>query len=251
MNAVKTLALAVCFPALVTGCKSGDERGLPPVSASERRGAMLLDEGRVPEARAVFLQTVQQNPQPFLSTIGLARCAIAVGNLSEGVAALHQAYAYAPKTPEAHELLGRTHLEFAKIATGGIRRQHASTAASLFSSAFRLAPELPDLNYHLGMSELLAGNPMMAVAFLEPATLEPGRSMDAVHALVLAYRQMGRRDDVRRLLEPLEAEGGMSLSLKRELDWAQKKTEPQAGNTTDGDHRNPGSEDRGGNGDGR
>ena len=71
--------LALAF--VLAGCVgSGRERGVPGATAQEVRAAKLLDEGRVDEAQAVFLQAAQLNPRPFIASIGVARCATVKGN---------------------------------------------------------------------------------------------------------------------------------------------------------------------------
>ena len=211
---------------LCVGCAvGGPERGLPRATTQEVRAAKLLDEGRVDEAQAVFFQAAQLNPRPFIASIGVARCASARGNWSMVTRALQQAYGAAPKTPEANDLLGRTHLEVAKVTSGGMRIQHASTAASLFSAASRVAPDLPSLAYHTGMSELLAGRTKEAITFLTLAVREDATD-DAIHALVLAYKRVKQKRAVIALLEPMEKEGRLPPSLAKELAWART---PSAG----------------------
>jgi len=213
------ILIPLTFIVLGAGCASGPERGLPRATTQELRAAKLLDEGRTEEAQAVFLQAAQLNPRPFIASIGIARCATVRGEWNMVTMALQQAYASAPSTPEANDLLGRTHLEAAKVSSGGLRAQHASTAASLFSAASRVAPELPSLAYHTGMAELLSGRAKDAVTFLL-VSLANDPTDDARHALVLAYKKLGQKRQVVAVLEPLERSGELSPALAKELTWA-------------------------------
>jgi len=220
MEFMKRIAL-ISFAVLV-GCQGASERGLPAATASERHAARMLEGGRVDEARAMFVQAAQQSARPFLASIGLARCGIRRGVWAETEAALQQAYAWAPGTPEATDLLGRTHLEAAKASSGGRRRQHATTASTLFSSASRQAPELPSLPYHAGLSELLAGRAQFAVPLLEAAHRKDPSAEDPLHALILSWRRLGQRQPVRKLLEPLEKAGRLPGGLQSALAWARE-----------------------------
>lgn len=208
-----------------TGCQAGPERGLPSATLQERRAEKMFEAGQIAEARAAFEQAAQTNPQPFLSSIGLARCGIRLGDRALTSAAMRLAYTSAPKTPEASDLLGRTHLEAAKVSTGALRIQHATTAASLFSSASRVAPELPSLAYHTGMAELLSGNVVPAITFLQVALGKDPSSTDALHALTLAWRRLGNKERVVALLSPYEKEGQLTPALAKELQWARKPKE--------------------------
>ncbi|NRA94644.1 MAG: tetratricopeptide repeat protein [Planctomycetes bacterium] len=205
---------------LAAGCVGGSSRGLPSATLQERRAEKMFESGRVAEAKAVFEQAAQMQPRPFLASIGIARCAIRLGDQDLATAAFRLAYASAPGTPEATDLLGRTHLEAAKATTGARRVQHATTSASMFSSASRLAPDLPALAYHTGMSKLLSGHPVPAVTFLELALAKDPTSTDVLHALVLAWRRLGQRDRIVALLAPYEKQGQLSPALVKELHWA-------------------------------
>lgn len=211
------------------GCADGPDRGLPAATLAERSAERMFESGRIVEAKAAFEQAAQTNPRPFLASIGLARCGIRLGDQHLTSAAFRLAYAWAPKTPEANDLLGRTHLEAAKAATGARRVQHASTAASMFSSASRVAPALPALVYHTGMSELLAGRPVTAITFLEIALRQDPASTDALHALVLALRRLGQRERIVALLGPQEKAGKLSPALVAELQWARTPSEGDRG----------------------
>ena len=205
---------------LAAGCVGGSSRGLPSATLQERRAEKMFESGRVAEAKAAFAQAAQMQPRPFLASIGIARCAIRLGDQDLATAAFRLAYASAPGTPEATDLLGRTHLEAAKAATGALRVQHATTSASMFSSASRLAPDLPALAYHTGMSKLLSGHPVPAVTFLELALAKDPTSTDVLHALVLAWRRLGQRERIIALLGPYEKQGQLSPALTKQLQWA-------------------------------
>lgn len=225
---VRTRSSSLVFLTCVVlgaGCTSGPERGLPRATTQEIRAAKLLDEGRVDESQAMFLQAAQLNPRPFIASIGIARCGVARGDFNMVTMALQQAYASAPKSPEANDLLGRTHLEVAKASSASIRVQHASTAASLFAAASRGDPSLPGLAYHTGMAKLLSGRPREAVTFLTIA-LTDDPTEDATHALVLAYKRLKNKKAVISMLEPLEREGRLSPALAKELTWARTASVP-------------------------
>lgn len=214
---------------LMTGCAVTVDRGLPVATLHERRAEKMFEAGRIAEAMALFQQAAQATPRPFLASIGIARCAIRLGERELVSTAFRVAYGSAPSTPEAKDLLGRTHLEAAKVATGALRMQHATTASSMFSSASRVAPGLPSLAYHAGMSELLAGRSVSAITFLEIALSEDPQSTDTLHALVLALRKLGQRDRVLALLATYERDGLLTPALIKELQWARASGEAGRG----------------------
>ncbi len=214
-------SFVVLLLALVSaGCTTSTERGLPRATVQEQRAEKMFEAGQIAEARALFEQAARMNPQPFLSTIGLARCGIRAGDRDLMEAAIRLAYASAPKTPEAQDMLGRTHLAAAKVSTGGLRMQHAATAGSMFSAASREAPELPKLAYHTGMAELLSGRMSSAVTFLEVAMAEDPDFADAAHALVIALRRLGRKGRMIAVLDGVAEKGRLTPELAEHLAWA-------------------------------
>ncbi|MAG58801.1 MAG: hypothetical protein CMJ83_21135 [Planctomycetes bacterium] len=221
MSQLNTAVLLICV-ALTTGCETTVERGLPPTTTQEERAAKLFEEGRIVESRALFLQAAQINQRPFWSSIGLARCGIARAKWPEVNVAFRQAYASAPKTPEANDLLGRTHLEAAKVATGGVRLQHATTAATLLSAASRQAPEIPGLAYHTGLAELLSNRARNAIPLLEAAIAKDPDDELALQALVVTWKHLGQHREVLQILEPLERDGRLPVALVPELVWARQ-----------------------------
>ena len=137
--------LAVVMLVFTSGCEGGPERGLPAPTALETRGATLLEEGHDDEARVVFLQALQTAPRSFLAYIGLARAAVGLRDWVLFETAMSEALSTTPKTPEAHDIAGRTLLLAAKAGTGDRRRQHARLAGTMFAHASRQAPDLPQL----------------------------------------------------------------------------------------------------------
>ena len=212
--------MAILVVLTCLGCSTPTERGLPAATLQEQRAEAMLEAGQVAEARAAFEQAARMNPRPFFASVGLVRCGLRSADWELVDGAMKLAYAAAPRTAAAQDLLGRTHLEAAKVSSGSIRLQHATTARSMFAAASRREPDLPNLAYHTGMAELLSGRPAAAVSFLELAILEAPDSLDPVHTLVLALRRLDQRQRVVSVLEKLSVDGRLTPELAEQLVWA-------------------------------
>ena len=84
---------------LMTGCAVTVDRGLPVATLHERRAEKMFEAGRIAEAMALFQQAAQATPRPFLASIGIARCAIRLGERELVATAFRVAYGSAPTTP--------------------------------------------------------------------------------------------------------------------------------------------------------
>ncbi len=213
-------ALLAFVIALLPGCRSAPERGLPTATVLETRAAQSLEEGRIEEAQALFSAALEQSRPPFLAAVGLARVALRSGDERLFETAMEDALRVAPRTPEAQELCGRTLLEAARASAPPKRRQRALLSATLLGQAQRLAPELPRLAYHTGIAELLAGEAQAAVPLLEIASAEEPEADDVAEAFVEALRAAHREPDIVRVLEARAATRPLSGRLASELERA-------------------------------
>lgn len=214
--AVSCLALLVAL----AGCQAGPERGLPRATALEERAARSLSEGRLEEARALFTESLRTAPNAFTSLVGLARCATLEGRWGLFDRSMRGAMTAGVQTREAQELIGRTFLEAARTDSAPRREQYALTAAALFSQLLRAFPGAPQATYHAGLAWYLAGRHRRAVPLLEASRAANPDFLDGIEVLVLALRKLDRRDRVLFILEPMDREGRVPMSLHSTLRWA-------------------------------
>ena len=218
---MRLFALIILGMLALPACRSGPERGLPPPSALQARGAAMIEEGRPREALEVFRQAFSTSQgSRFVSAIGLARAHVALQDWRGFESSLQIAMGYSPGSPEADDLLGRTLLEAARRRKGGIAKRNAALAASFFTRARGSAPDLPALSYHMGLAMVLQGRLRDSVRYLEASLREDPELQEALDALVDVLRRLNARKAMVALLAPREKAGRLEPRFADDLLWA-------------------------------
>src|SRR5207248_1786859 len=79
-------------------------------------GEMLLDRGRLEEAKQHFQRVLQKHPDNARASLGLARLAFEGGELSETITYLNRCTADTHSSKAAHHLLAQTYERLGKKA---------------------------------------------------------------------------------------------------------------------------------------
>jgi choline-sulfatase len=158
------------------------------------KGGLLLQQGRLPEARAALEKARSIDPGEARLHAELSNVYRNLGDLTQARAEAREALRRDTSSPEAHLASG--------LALGALGLEAEAGAA--FRETLRLSPSHPDALFYLGSVELRAGRPAEALPLLEKLLAKAPEYPQGRETLALA----------RRLTAP-PPEGSVQLRLLR------------------------------------
>lgn len=200
---------------LLVACES-DPRGVPPMDGLTERGEAMLRAGRSQEARVYFTTALRQDVHPFLPSIGLARAGLQLEDPRLFEAAITRAIATVPPTPEGYDLVGRTLLLGARRSEENLKHQYASMAGEYLGNARRIAPEIPELDHHLGVSHWLSHRPRAALPFFQAELRRNPDHGPALEGLVACLRALKQDAEIARLRRVYAERGPVPAALRED-----------------------------------
>lgn len=243
------LCALCCVVLLAAGCsgrRSEQYRG---------EGDTLMNLGRVDEARAAYQKSAETNPENAHAQIGLARCAVTVGEMDQALTLYEMARTLDPALPEGY-MEPVKHLvdlqrtddalaiaeSFVKVAPekGGLLHSavllKANRTADAIAELEKLGeqfPESPEVKLNLGVAYAQGGKPDEAAVLLKDLSQGSTVVSSAAHmALIEVYQSQGKVAELLTEFEALAAarpdEAGIQLGYARALLLAGKLDEAEA-----------------------
>jgi tetratricopeptide (TPR) repeat protein len=226
-----SLCALCCVVLLAAGCsgrRSEQYRG---------QGDTLFNLGRLDEARAAYQKSAETNPDNAHAQIGLARCAVKVGEMDQALTLYEKARTLDPALPESY-MEPVTHLvvlqrtddalaiadSFMKVAPekGGLLHSavllKADRTADAITELEKLGqqfPESPDVKLNLGVAYAQGGKPDDAVALLKELSESGSTVSTAAHmALIEVYQSQGKVEEWLKEFDTLAADQPDKASIQ-------------------------------------
>lgn len=208
---------------LLGACSSALDEDLP-ATALERSAARHLAEGRPTEALSLFRSAATENESSYLAHMGAALCHAHLGEPVAFENSALAAAASAPRTLLAHGQLGSMYVQAAERFRNQPRgRIYAELGVSMLRQVFAARPESAEVVIGLGLGFHLKEDHAMAAFFLERGIQMDPQRLDALQALLLSNRELGRRARVEQLiLERAPAGDELPQSWQELLAWARQ-----------------------------
>ncbi|MEZ6195925.1 MAG: hypothetical protein R3F20_09365 [Planctomycetota bacterium] len=215
------MRVAVLVLALTLGaCASPSE----PLTDHDRRGTVLLREGKVEEAREAFLQGAHAGDDRYTSWIGIAHCEARLGRSVAFENAALRATANAPRDPRAWDRLGRMYVQAAERFRATPRSHHyAGLGVEYLRRVFATEPETRDLPYNLGLGLSLAQDDATAAVMLEEAHRRDPRRVDVTNVYIGVLRRTGNAAKLREVLGARSDREAWPASWREAWDWAESR----------------------------
>lgn len=202
------------FSALLMACSHAPDSGVMAPTALENHALRLLSAGKYVEARGIFRQAFDTNPQSLVAALGFAQAATGCGERSEAERALRVAMDSNPRSPEAKAMIGRAALHMARLAqVPALAQQYAVIATRFLQAAAREKPQIPGLLLHMGTAELLAGRHAVAEPLLLRA-FDLERSAESAAALARCWQAMGVGSRAKAMADRLREAGALDPAVE-------------------------------------
>ena len=177
------------------------------------KGQLRTQElGNLKQARLHFAELRKRDPRSVAGLAGYAQATMLLAQnflaldfdtaRSESEAAIHQALAIDPNSPDAWRAKGAFERVLSIRSGGG---GHERLALDAFRRALALAPNDPELKALLGSQYLSRGDASVAAQLLGAALATDPLSRTAQHIYASSLAALGRYDDARRMFEKIMA----------------------------------------------
>src|SRR5215469_4680738 len=182
------------------------------VSSPEAKSARYIEAGKKylekkDAARAVlqFQNAVKQNPRNAEAYYQLAVGYLGVGDLHDGLVALHAATELNPKHKQAQ-------LKLAEIMSGASEKKHLQDAKERLLALVQDDPENPAALQTLGLTELKLGSPDDAIGHLEQALKTAPQELFTSVTLAQAKLQQGDTKGAEEVLKKATEDSPKSVA---------------------------------------
>ena len=196
------------------------------IPAYERLAYLRLERGAFTEARNLFATVVNLNPQVPQGYIGQAKVDLAMGRIESMVARLSKALEVAPTSGESHYLLGRAYQKLGRSWESEVELARGRDSESFlvydpWHAAVKRSRLTLTARSEMAADWILQGRLEGAVHELELLRQRYPESTAVINNLSIAYRQLNRIEDAKRLLQGALDAGSnhpaVHLSLARVL----------------------------------
>ena len=156
-------------------CRTAERLDPSSAEAANNLGLVLLQQGKVKEAKEKFEAALRFKPDLALACNNLANCWRLLGNQAQAIVHFRQALSIAPNLPEAHSNLGQLLME----------QKEEAEALVHCRESIRLHPDAPEAHNNLG-------NVLRSLGQLSDARVSYAEALRLNPDLALTHCNMGQ-----------------------------------------------------------